>query len=286
MMPEDVEIAASRNPYHTNSGKPEFQKSVFVWMDILGYRDMVKEARKSGQEEKFLSDLFDALSEARGWLDDSKMGLPPMSDKDLFALKAFTDNIVIGFPIYDDGESESGQAFGKAAKFQSSMANRGFFVRGAISVGDVYIDDIAVVGTALTEAYEAEAALARDPRIILSASAVEIVKMHLGYYKEASHSPQARDLLQDSDGQWFLNYLDEVLIAEYEQGPFYEVLEQHKLAVEKKLNQYRNNPPIFAKYAWVAGYHNFFCDLHSNWFSEEHKINAELFRAKPKLICE
>ncbi len=274
----------SRNPYHTETNELILRPSALVLMDILGYQDMTMAAGRAGQQQQFLKSLYGALVDGRRWFEDPSDEIKSLREKDFFALKAFTDNIAIGFPISGDGEIEVGHAIEKVAEFQFNMAINGFFVRGAIAVGDAYVDDIAVVGGALIEAYEGEAQAARDPRVILTASAVEMVKRHLGYYGNQPHAPQARDLLQDSDGQWFVNYLEEILIAEHEQGPFYREFLQHKAAVETKLDQYKDRPTIFAKYAWVAGYHNFFCDLHSEHFGDEHRIATELFRAKPKLI--
>jgi len=164
--------------------------------------------------------------------------------KDTYALKAFTDNIVIGWPIHDDAEMEFGSAFHRLGMFQLKMALRGYFVRGAISVGPAYVDEITVFGDALAEAYIGESKHARDPLIILASSAVATSKEHLGYYHQPAHAPHVRDILKDADGQWFLNYLDTILIAEHEQGPFYEELIQDKVAVERKLQEYVGNPPI------------------------------------------
>jgi len=63
---------------------------------------------------------------------------------------------------------------------------------------------------------------------------------HVGYYSHPSHSPQARDLFKDADGQFFLNYLESILIAEEEHGPFFDILEKHKFAVEAKLQEHRD----------------------------------------------
>lgn len=280
----------SRNPYLKSDG-PAIQRSVFVFMDILGYTGMIQEAEASGQQQDFLNKIHKALSEGREWLEEKKLPseLVHSFPKDDYALKAFTDNIVIGWPISgrrEDGESELMRAFSTLADFQLVMALEGLFVRGAISIGNAYIDDIAVFGDALTEAHLGETTLARDPRIILTASSVKAVKGHLKYYGQPHFAPQARDLLQDSDGQWFLNYLDTLMFAVNDVGPFYSELEKHKAIVEANLIKYKNRPNIFAKYAWVANYHNVFCDLHSTYFSESHKIDTELYRARPTLIIE
>ena len=278
----------SRNPYHVDGQEPTLRQSVLVFMDILGYSDMIRRSEASGTQQQVLRKLHRALVGGRAWLEDKE--LPPrlreLGEKGYYALKAFTDNIVIGWPVHDDAESELGSAFFKLASFQFQMVTEGFFIRGAISVGDAYVDEVAVFGSALSGAYAGESSLARDPRIILTPSAVKVAKKHLAYYSNPRHAPHVRNVLRDSDGQWFLNYLDCVLIAEDEHGPFYDEFLKHKTAVEEKLQEYRGNPPIWSKYAWVAGYHNYFCDLHSRHFTEEHKINVELFRASPALIVD
>ena len=278
-----------RNPYLVDQSKATLRPSVFAFMDILGYTQLILDSEAQGTQQTTLHELHAALTKGRKWLD--KMDNEPKDLKlfgehyDLYALKAFTDNIVIGWPIGDDAENEIGDAFDKVGAFQFQMAIEGFFVRGGISVGDAYVDDIAVFGGALIEAYEGESKLARDPRIILTSSAVETVKHHLEYYPNQQDAPHVHDLLQDADGQWFVNYLTPVLWPVDNDGePFYEEFAAHKAAVEAKLALYQSDPPIWSKYAWVARYHNHFCDLHRHYFGAEHKIDASLFSQPFKLI--
>src|SRR5208283_3105609 len=145
----------SRNPYHVPDRPPELRKSVFVFMDILGYSEMIAQAEKMGTQQQFLHELHSTLSKGRAELED-RDSQPALLPKDNFALKAFTDNIVIGWPIHDDAESEFGMAFFKLALFQFQMVLEGFFIRGALTVGDAYVDEIAVFGPALTQTYTGE----------------------------------------------------------------------------------------------------------------------------------
>lgn len=278
-----------RNPYRNDGKPPSLKWSVLILMDVLGYKEMANLASEGGTSGEFLRDLYEALSEGRRLLSDGGVlseDLRKLSPKDRSYLKAFTDNIVIGIPIWSDAEGELGDAFDKVARFQLNMTNRGFFVRGAISVGDAYIDEIAVVGDALLEAYRGESELARDPRVIVSESAKPLLKDHLSYYGSRAHAPQVRYLLQDSDGQWFVNYLNEILCAVDEVGPFYEELLVHKEATELNLRKYRDRPNIFSKYAWVAGYHNYFCDLYPDHSFGEYRIDVETFRAPFRSIID
>ena len=278
----------SRNPYHRNANQPTLHRSVLVFMDILGYSELIRASQASGTQQETLRTLHKVLSLGRRWLEerDTSPELRELIKTDFYALKAFTDNIVIGWPVHDDAESEFGSAFFKLGSFQFQMVLEGLFVRGALSVDEAYVDEIVVFGQALAEAYAGESTLARDPRIILTKSAVQSIRTHLKYYSNPLDAPQVRHVLRDSDGQWFLNYLECILWAEHEQGPFYNEFLRHKEVVESKLSQYKSIPAIWAKYAWVAGYHNYFCDLHSHHFREEHRINVELYRATPSLILD
>ena len=281
----------STNPYVSEDSKPTLLPSVFAFIDILGYNALTNEAKSSGTQQQFLERVYAALSDGRKWLDHETGDSGPSTDalnssKRRFALKAFTDNIVIGWPIRYDAESEFGDAFGRLAWFQSQLVLSGFFVRGAISYGSAYVDDIAVSGDVLLEAYDAERNLARDPRIVLTESAVHRVRCHLKKYSPASFAPQTRHLLVDSDAQWFINYLESVVYPGDPDRPECGNLAMHKASVEESLSRYRNEPRKFSKYAWVAGYHNHFCETHNYHFDDEHRIQIDLFRAGPKSILE
>jgi hypothetical protein len=67
-------------------------------MDILGYSDLIVEAEKNNAQGPLLARLHSALAEGRTWLDNraTQEGEPIFwGPKDLYVLKAFTDNIVI-----------------------------------------------------------------------------------------------------------------------------------------------------------------------------------------------
>lgn len=268
---------------------------MLAFFDILGYIDSAKGAYEGGRQAEMLTALYAALTRGRNWLEERTFGedfkdideaINNAFAKDRYALKAFTDNIVVGWPIRDDAESELGDAVSKLVDFQFHMAVAGFFVRGAIAIGDAYVDDIVVFGKALLDAHEAESRIARDPRIVLTQPAIEALKLHLTYYAYPRYTRHVRTVLRDADGQWFLNYLEAVLYAADDVGPAYGALLQHKEVVEAKLARFKSEPSIWSKYAWVAGYHNYFCETNSNWFNDTHRINLELFRAMPGLIVD
>ncbi len=129
------------------------------------------------------------------------------------------------------------------------------------------MDNEIVFGDALLEA------IAQDkgggpPRISLAPSAVKILQRQLGFYGKTYWAPQYRDTLADSDGTFFLNYLDEAFLAFPDGGIFFEVIEGHKNTIIEGLKKYKGNSGVRAKYEWAARYHNFICQE----FAENHPI--------------
>src|SRR5258708_21417480 len=97
------------------------------------------------------------MSRAREAFSDDMWGRPIQVKT--WEVKAFTDNIVIGCPIYlnePDAEAELGSVLLSVREYQLTMVHAGFFVRGGISISQLYMDDEIVFSDALMEAYSAE----------------------------------------------------------------------------------------------------------------------------------
>ncbi len=256
--------------------------AVVVYLDILGYREIMERCRSGDDGNTELRRLKAALAESSRWVKDDVWSdrMPAR-----WVTKVFTDNIVIGSPVSDPSrlaEPEIVGLFGNLGFFQLSMLRHGYFVRGSIAVGDLYMDSDVVFGPALLEAYDAEQRLARDPRIVLAPSVAKLVEQHWEWYGGVERAPHNRSLLRDADGQVFVDYLEEtVLVAEQEAGPFTDTLEEHKEAVETRLAAHRSEPRIWSKYEWVARYHNFFCQRYPQYFEEELLIPPESLGRAP-----
>jgi hypothetical protein len=246
------------NPYLAGGGAPRLRKSLVAFLDILGFASEMEEGFKNGTAADLLKRLRTALDRAWDSFTDELPGMPPV-EVNSWHVKAFTDNIVIGYPLtYTDAEGELGSLLLAIREYQIAMVNSGFFIRGAIALGDAYLDNEIVFGNALIEAYKGEQTLARDPRIVLAASVRPYVDRQLRYYRDPGESPHNEVLLKDVDGQMFVNYLA-TLFDEDPKRPRFSELAQHKAMTEERLRKYKNQPTLWSKYAWVANYHDFIC---------------------------
>ncbi len=234
-------------------------------MDILGYKDMTRSAELENRSQILLDELYGPLKTAREWLEDAYIELSESTPKDRFVLRAFTDNIVMGWPLTVSAVGPAlCHALRKVSSFQLDMATRGFFIRGAIAVGDVFIDEVAVFGPALLDAYEAEQVYADTPRVILTDTAEKAEADYRTIYPKSENYPLSEYLSKDKDkdNRWFVNYLTSGLQVE-------QLVANHKDVVSAKLKEFHADRKILKKYQWVAQYHNSFCDEHAERFGQQ-----------------
>ncbi len=273
---------ASPNPYYDENNNKLIRESLCVYLDILGFSNTITEAYVKGREDKLLKKITDAIEE------DIKIFQPSFPDiikKESLYFKIFTDNIVIGYPMRTwHGESEFGDLITLISFYQTSMALRGLFVRGAIVIGSLFMDDKIVFGDAILEAHELESKYSNVPRIILSEKVFELVKSHLKFYSDPKDSPQYEDILIDNDGYAFLNYLTN-LDPEY---IYWKEVRKHKKYVEFFLKKHLGFPRIWNKYFWIANYHNHFVKGYSkdSEFDKKYLINSALLISEPSKIVD
>ena len=266
------------SPYAPKEGPPKTLKSVVAYLDILGFTQEVQTASDAGEADALLQ-RFDAA--IRKWYDSLRDNADAGEERPrIWELKAFTDIVVIGHPILWDGEAELGHVFTDVALLQLGLAHEGFFVRGGIAVGSLYMDEDIVFGNGLLDAHAAEQN-ADAPRVVLAESAVAFVGRHVEYYASVEISPQNEHLFVDEDGRMVVSYLSSLWPDRTEQ-PHFDWLAKHRDVVTKKLGMYRAQPRVWAKYAWVARYHNFFCASLPG--GPQYSINLSLFTLDGKRL--
>ena len=269
------------NPYIDTSGNPQILLSYCVYMDILGFAESIKESDKCERSQTLLGELHTALKDATILLrTNSETPLPSHQ------YKSFTDNIVVGYPF---GDSEvSGRvnlmlALLLASSYQLSLATNGFFVRGSITIGDLHISEDIVFGKALLDAISLETKVARNPRVVLSKDVRSLIKE----FTESTDGPRvdsrAWDVLVDSDQQWYVHYLEGL----DQDWVFWDYVEEHRGRIWEMLTKFTNDPRIWAKYAWLASYHNWFCrsKIHKDGFGEEYLLAPVTYSSEPKTLA-
>ena len=212
-----------------------------------------------------------------------------MDEDSYWRLKVFTDNILLGYPLHSNellhAEPEVFLAATHIAHYQLEMAREGFFIRGGISMGPLFIDDYIAYGPALNDAYEMEHKIARDPRVVVGPTMRQLLLEQLGRHSPAERALQNRDFLVDPDGQIFIHYLSGCLGESQEgsQDVDRETLGLHKQHIEKSLLEFVANPTVWAKYSWLACYHDYTVRewVEQGWLDSDLYIDSKLRRPTP-----
>ncbi len=266
-------------PYKNTDGKLLLRKSFCAYIDVLGFSEKI-----ANNDIPFFNNYLNTLHNELLHVEKNH-DLSGEAGFKSFELKIFTDNFIFGHPWYDEfGESELGNIFEVLSHIQLTFAKSNIFVRGAVSMSELYMDENIVLGPAIIESYKLESEKAIYPRIILSNEVVKVVKEHVGYYAEHDESPQSKEYLIDIDGFYFINYLFILFYDNYPSETVIKELMQHKKIIIENLNKFSDNFKLFDKYAWVAKYHNYFCE---NFVEKRfHNLNISEFKIDEVLIVK
>lgn len=174
---------------------PKLSKQLCVFLDVLGSTLLAVDSKAASN----LKRLHDAIELAHSVAMQKGARAP-------YKVVTFTDNLVLGWPIVDDPAAGLANTLREAAAYQYALTRFGFFVRGGLTVGKLYMHSEFVFGPALIEAYEHEHTVALQPRIVLSKGVVSIARSALR--RRRPPTGLHRLLAVSGDGHTFVNYLD------------------------------------------------------------------------------
>lgn len=252
-------MPAFSTAYLDDSGKPLLRASVCGFLDVLGFSNLSTSSTSRQDAQRVLARVSHAIADSRAFVRNA-YGNEPAADPDRWALKFFSDNLVFGFPV-GEAPGDSANAIGLALRcvqgYQLRMALNGFFVRGAIALGDICLTDEIVFGPALVECYRLESKTSVVPRVVINEALREAIRGSL-LTDESSGAHTFDWVCRDVDGWWFVNYLD---AAKKAAGIDWTLIESHKAAVLFSLSETTRHD-MLPKYGWTRRYHNVFCHWH------------------------
>jgi hypothetical protein len=232
----------------------QYQKSLLTYFDILGFRELIHDASEPEQVAARLR-VFTRLSQP----ERAEM------EKWQHTFAQFSDLAVRSVPIKprEDLGVEQGLLYWELldlAHIQAHMIDDGVLIRGAMTVGDIYINERLIFGPALIRAYELESSVSVYPRVILDSRV----------FDRLADSPELRTpnvtdqikslstiVTRDRDGIWFVDYLRASMYDLAGQPARYvEFLRRHRRVVQKAMAKCPELSGPAAKLGWLANYHN------------------------------
>ncbi|SHF64854.1 hypothetical protein SAMN02745117_02366 [Lampropedia hyalina DSM 16112] len=243
-----------------------YKKTVVTFLDILGTKDNQDFESKYKVHRAFHESMRDCQARDREEASYYRK------------VYSFSDCAYIfhGLRENNDYQTNEEERLIQVALFNTTLTtirllSEGYLVRGGISFGDAYLDDLSFFGPAVEEAFILESKKAVTPRILLSDSLGKCAKLfadkaHLECYSEANpifNSLPKRsyipELIQQQNNAYLLN-------------PFYILEMEHRMqmgshefthdelkssvasTIEAQLHQYPWENPVRSKLEWMREY--------------------------------
>ena len=199
-----------------------------AYLDVLGAKKFMAE-----NSDKFLNDLnsiyFDAVN------DVTATGIVT---GETVEVKIFSDNILLAIKTGDDPEEAKGKTtkiLNVASNIYNNALGHGYLMRGAITIGDFFQNDVFVYGKALVDAVYMEENIAIYPRIVVNEL---LYKTHWRYF------------LPCNDGCFALNTF-----------AFSGLPDVYKLRLLELCKRHHNEIKVMQKIMWVISCFN---ECHAN----------------------
>jgi hypothetical protein len=220
--------------------QPQYQRRLLVFLDFLGFKEIVAET--VGNEAR-----LDALVGALDLVREIGDGMEKTSEQ----ITQFSDCLVLSYAVTEP--SAVFRLLYGTALTVVSIAERGFLLRGAVTIGELLHNTQLVIGPALVEAHRLESKVAKMPRVLIDPAVVTIARQ---YAKEHSPEEEAQYVKAfmslDDDGQYYFDYVSWESVVNVTGGedklyPHY--LERIGAIVERGLKH--PDERVRKKYSWL-----------------------------------
>jgi len=138
---------------------PEYEERLILFLDFLGFRDIVRQTAKNADSRAALLGAISFLSSELKRNDESDIGK---------MVTQFSDSVVVSYPVTE--VSSVFTLVNDVALAIMELAFAGYLLRGGITVGKLIHTEEYLVGPAMIKAYEMESKRAIYPRDLLTRS--------------------------------------------------------------------------------------------------------------------
>ncbi len=246
--------------------KKEYQERLVAFIDILGFKEIV---RKSERSSGSINLIYDSLKFLKGretssnWdlqfveieEDAQKRNMLGFNISERTNCTSFSDSIAVSVECDENNINESfSTLISNLSYVGATLMMKGILFRGGLTIGNViHTPDGIIFGQGLIDAYQLESNSACYPRVLLSDNLIK--KLNYPLESEKHSYPYHQYLKRFSDGS-----------VGFHQMIYFEVLETWEEMSEKKLIQsltkIKNTiikgldssfetPRVFEKYLWL-----------------------------------
>jgi len=265
------------------------EKYIVAFIDILGFKKMIEEFDE-GKQPNLLNDIAAVVDSVSSFLREE----PNYQTEDFnkwkqrLVVKSFSDCFCIAIPFEYralDFNTHIKLFYQHVALFQVAFFQKGFLVRGGISVGSFFHNENIIFSGGLVSAYKLESKRARFPRILVSEIFLEEVRnlktaykksMFIKEFSEVFLNPFNYALIDSREANIEKKRIEDLLPGDGFIGGDFEVsaskekeeiIDNIKTQMKKHL-QTKESTEIIEKYEWVIDLCNFQQNINTDRFHD------------------
>jgi hypothetical protein len=248
----------------------EYQRSLIAFIDILGFKEIVKQSEVDSTKIEL---LFSVLQYLKDWEKPNKWNLDLIGIEEDAQKKgihkfdiigkthstSFSDSIVVSVKVDNNINEMTSTLVANLSYIGALLMEKGILLRGGMTIGNIiHTENGTVFGQGLIDAYHLESKCAKNPRIILS----DVLIKELNYPLETKRMryPYHQYIERFEDG-----------CVGFHQMIYYQVIDSWvEMTISKmksSLNNIRKviidgldssfeNPDVFYKYKWLMNQYN------------------------------
>lgn len=268
----------------------KYENRLIAFIDILGFKEIVRSSEKDSSKIEFLYSVLDYLKSweiSENWNlqlveieeDAQKKGVENFDIRGKTNTTAFSDSIVVSVKVENNVNEMASTLIVNLAYIGAILFEKGILFRGGITIGNlIHNEEGTVFGQGLIEAYQLESNNAKFPRIILSDKLIH----KLNYPLETKHNryPYHQYLERYTDGCVGFHQMIYFQVIESWTGmtndKLKDSLDKIRKVIVKGLDTSFENPRVYEKYKWLKTQYNKLIILNDFDFETKTHENIKL----------
>jgi hypothetical protein len=248
----------------------QYEERLIAFIDILGFKDIVRRSERSPRTLKLIYDSLSFLKMRENgskWdiqlieieEDAQKKNLAEFDISDRTFCSSFSDSIAVSVSYNEDNINESFSTLvANLSLVGARLMTSGVLFRGGITSGNIHAENGIIFGQGLIDAYELESNTARFPRILISEKLLK--KLNYPLLSKHDRYPYHQYLKRFGDGCVGFHQMIyfEVLQnwVKMSETRLISSLEKIKSTIIKGLDSTFEIPTVYEKYVWLKSEYN------------------------------
>lgn len=247
-----------------------YEKRLIAFIDILGFKDIVKQSEKDPSKIEL---IYSVLEYLKDWEKTEKWDLKFVEIEESAQYKgvnnfdlrgktnttSFSDSIVVSVKVDDNVNEMVSTLIVNLAYIGTVLLEKGILFRGGLTIGNIiHIDNGTVFGQGLIDAFMLETRSAKYPRIILSDKLLKELNYPLETKRNRYPYHQYLDRYVDGCVGFHQLIYYQVIESWTEMTPelLAESLNKVRKVIISGLDSSFEKPEVFEKFKWLKEQYN------------------------------